>query len=112
MVMARAQGFRTWLIQRLSAVYMVAYMMFFLMKLIVETPLGYMEWRRFIAEPFMSVATLLLFFLLLMHAWVGMRDVAMDYLHDFKLRFTVLSFIATGLLGMGAWVLLVLMRVS
>jgi succinate dehydrogenase / fumarate reductase membrane anchor subunit len=112
MVMARAQGLRAWMMQRLSAVYMVAYLMFFLLSVIVKPPHGYPEWRSFITAPFMSVATLLLFSFLLMHAWVGMRDVVMDYVHDFKVRFTILSFIAAGLLAMAAWVLLVLTRAS
>jgi succinate dehydrogenase hydrophobic anchor subunit len=36
----------------------------------------------------------------------------MDYLHSFRLRLTVLSLIAMGLLAMGAWSLLVLVGVT
>ena len=61
-------------------------------------------------SPLMSISTLLLFAFLLVHAWVGMRDVAMDYLHSFKVRLTVLTLIAAVLIAMGAWLLLVMMR--
>ncbi len=108
--MARALGLKAWLIQRLSAVYMLVYLIFFLLSLIVKTPQGFPEWRGFMTAPAMSVATFLLFLLLLVHAWVGMRDVAMDYVRPFKARFTVLTLIALGLIAMGAWVLLVLAR--
>lgn len=112
MVMARAQGLKAWMIQRLSALYMLCYLVFLLLSLIVRTPHGYPEWRGFITSPLMSGATLLLFALLLLHAWVGMRDVVMDYVHDFKVRFMVLSLIAGGLMAMGAWALLVLTRIG
>ncbi len=108
--MARAHGLRAWLIQRLSAVYMVMYLIFFLLSLIAQTPQGFSGWRGFMTAPLMSTATFLLFLLLLTHAWVGMRDVVMDYVHSFKLRFTVLTLIAGGLIAMGAWLLQVLVR--
>lgn len=106
--MTRAQGLRAWLVQRLSAVYMVVYLIFFLLSLIAVTPHGYEEWRAFMTAPLMSAATLLLFLLLLAHAWVGMRDVVMDYVHPFQLRFTVLTLIAGGLIAMGMWLLRIL----
>jgi succinate dehydrogenase / fumarate reductase membrane anchor subunit len=111
-VMARAHGMRAWLIQRLSAVYMAGYLVFFLLSLIARPPHGFEAWRGFMTTPLMSIATLLLFLLLLVHAWVGLRDVVMDYVHPFKLRFTVLSLIAGGLIAMGAWVLEVLVRAA
>lgn len=110
MVVTRAHGLKAWLVQRVSAVYMAAYPVFFLLRLIVQTPHGYAEWRGFMTAPSMSVPTLLLFSFLLMHAWVGMRDVAMDYLHSFKWRLTALTLIAGGLAAMGAWLLLVMVR--
>lgn len=112
MVMARSHGVKAWLIQRLSAVYMAAYVVFFLFSLIIHAPHGFAEWHGFMTTPFMSVPTFLLFLSLLVHAWVGMRDVVMDYLHPYRLRFTALSLIAGGLIAMGAWLLLVLVRAS
>jgi succinate dehydrogenase / fumarate reductase membrane anchor subunit len=110
--MAKAQGLIAWLLQRLSAVYMAMYLIFFLLYLIAKSPHGYPEWRGFMTAPVMSVATLLLFLSLLAHAWVGLRDVVMDYVHDFKMRFTVLTLLAGGLIAMGAWLLLILVRAS
>jgi len=110
MVITRAHGLKTWLAQRFSAVYMTAYLLLFLFRLGVQTPHGFSEWRGFMTSPLMSISTLLLFAFLLIHAWVGMRDIAMDYLHSFKVRLTVLSLIAAGLIAMGAWLLLVLAR--
>lgn len=110
MVITRAHGLKAWLVQRFSAVYMAAYLIFFLIRLNAEVPHGFSQWRDFMTSPLMSIATLLLFGFLLIHAWVGLRDVAMDYLHSFRLRITVLSLIAAALIAMGAWLLLVLAR--
>jgi succinate dehydrogenase membrane anchor subunit len=106
----RAQGLKAWLAQRFTAVYMAAYLLLFLFRLNFQAPHGFPEWRGFMTSPLMSISTLLLFAFMLVHAWVGMRDVAMDYLHSFKVRLTVLSLIAVGLIAMGAWLLLVLAR--
>jgi len=108
--MVRAQGLRAWLLQRFSAVYMALYLFFFLMSLIAQKPQGYEAWRAFMTAPVMSVATFLLFAMMLGHAWVGIRDVAIDYVHSFRARFAVLAVIALVLIAMGAWVLLVLAR--
>ena len=108
--MTHAHGLKAWLLQRLSAVYMAVYLIFFLMRLSARAPHGFLEWRGFMTSPAMSISTLLLFGFLLIHAWVGMRDIAMDYLHSFKLRLTVLCVIAAVLTAMGAWLLLVLAR--
>lgn len=108
--MTRAYGLKAWLAQRFSAVYMAAYLLFFLFRLSAVTPHGFSAWRAFMTSPLMSVSTLLMFGFLLVHAWVGMRDVAMDYLHSFKVRLTVLSLIAACLIAMGTWLLLVIAR--
>lgn len=104
-MIARAQGLKAWLIQRLSAVYMVLYFLYFGFHMLTSPPRAYLEWKSFIAAPAMSVATLLLFGLLLLHAWVGMRDVVMDYVHSYTTRLAVLVVIAVVLLSMGVWVL-------
>jgi len=111
-VMTRSHGLKAWLIQRVSAVYMAVYPIYFLLRLTMQAPHGFAEWRGFMTTSSMSAPTLLLFAFLLLHAWVGMRDVVMDYVHSFKWRLTVLSLIAGGLIAMGAWLLVVLVRVS
>jgi len=107
-VIARSAGLKAWLIQRLSAVYMVLYLMYFGVHMLTSPPHAYLDWKTFIAAPAMSVATLLLFGLLLLHAWVGMRDVIMDYVHAYAVRLTVLVAIAAALLAMGVWVVQVI----
>lgn len=107
-MIARASGLKAWLIQRLSAVYMVLYLAYFAFHMLVSPPLDYIGWKAFIAAPGMSVATLLLFGLLLLHAWVGMRDVVMDYVHAYATRLALLIAVAGVLTVMGVWVVQIL----
>lgn len=54
--------------------------------------------------PSVSIATLVFFGALLLHAWVGIRDVVMDYVHTLALRVFALALLGFGLLAMAAWV--------
>jgi succinate dehydrogenase / fumarate reductase membrane anchor subunit len=40
---------------------------------------------------------------LLIHAWVGIRDVLIDYVHPIMARVTLLSLFAIGFVGCGLW---------
>ena len=105
----RASGFRAWLLQRLSAVYLAVYFVYFLLVLLIAPPVDYAQWQGWIMSPLMALATSIFFLALLMHAWVGMRDVLIDYVHPFALRFVLLTGLALALLTMGLWVLKVLL---
>lgn len=107
--MSRAlQGLRSWLLQRLTAVYLLLYLVFFLIHLLIGHGGGYEAWRGWLARPVTAVATVLFFTALLFHAWIGLRDVVMDYVHPFAWRLSLLALIGTGLLSMGLWVLLIM----
>lgn len=110
-MIARSHGLKAWLIQRLSAVYMVLYLVVAGVYLLASPPQGYDEWRAFAAHPVTGVATLLLFGMVLLHAWVGMRDVVMDYVHVYAARFMLLVLIAGILVATGVWVVNVFVRI-
>lgn len=105
----RASGFRAWLLQRLSAVYMALFIGMFVLHLALAAPGSYQEWRDWMALPFVVVTTSLFFAALLIHAWVGLRDVIMDYVRPLGVRFVLLALVAAALLAMGLWVLRILM---
>jgi succinate dehydrogenase / fumarate reductase membrane anchor subunit len=39
----------------------------------------------------------------LMHAWIGVRDVLIDYIHPIAIRATALGLVALSLVAMGLW---------
>lgn len=104
----RAQGLRAWLWQRLSAVYMLAYLVYAGISLGYHPPQSYPEWRGWMADPLAGLATALFFAALLLHAWVGTRDVIIDYVGALAARLALLTLAGLGLAGAGLWVLKIL----
>ena len=60
----------------------------------------------------MIIATALFIVAVLVHGWVGMRDVVLDYVHAISLRLTILSLIGLTLISCGLWALRVLLQAS
>ena len=101
----KASGFRAWLIQRVSAIYLAVYFIYLVIHFSISPPSEYTQWRLWLADPMVSISMAIFFVALLMHAWIGVRDVVIDYLHSLLLRLTVLTGIAILLVGCGFLVL-------
>lgn len=79
-------GMRLWLSQRLSALFMAAYIVLLIIILLALQPNNHAAWRALFATFWMRVATWLFFLSLFMHAWLGVSDVFKDYIFNLKLR--------------------------
>ncbi len=79
-------GMRLWLSQRLTAVSMAIYVLFFIAMLIVQQPAGYKAWHTFVSPAWFRLITFLFFLSLFTHAWLGVRDVLRDYIFNPNLR--------------------------
>lgn len=101
-------GLRAWLVQRISAVYMLLFLVFLLGHLLLDPPGSHAAWRSWVLGPAVSVAVSLFFLVLLLHAWVGLRDVILDYAGAPAVRVGMLASLALALAGAGFWVLLIL----
>jgi succinate dehydrogenase / fumarate reductase membrane anchor subunit len=82
-------GLRDWLAQRITAVIMAVYSVIALVVLLSGVPLTYAVWKDLFAQGWMRVATLLFMASLAWHAWVGVRDILMDYIKPAGLRLTL-----------------------
>jgi succinate dehydrogenase / fumarate reductase, membrane anchor subunit len=107
-VKAVASGVRAWLLQRFTAVYMLVFLAFALACFVVDPPSSFEAWRRWVGADTMRIAIVVFFAALLLHAWVGLRDVVMDYVHPLAIRISVLALVAAGLAALAVWVVLVL----
>ena len=96
-------GLRDWLLQRLTAVVMALYTLGFAACLLVGPPATYADWRTLFAGPFVRLATLFFVAALLYHAWVGMRDIVMDYVKPMGLRLGLQAVIGSVLLFYLIW---------
>jgi len=79
-------GLRDWLAQRITAVIMALYSAIVLVVLVRRAPLTFESWKALFAQGWMRVATLLFAVSLAWHAWVGVRDILMDYVKPTGLR--------------------------
>ena len=96
-------GWRDWLIQRVTAVVMLLYTLFFLAVLIAIPQLDYERWRALWSLAVMRYATIFFVVAALMHAWVGVRNIMMDYVKDTGLRLMLYVLVILTLIGYAAW---------
>lgn len=102
-------GLRAWLVQRASAVYMLLFILFLLFHFLLDPPHSYLAWHGWMMSPGVSIATFVFFAALLLHAWVGVRDVLMDYVHPLALRVSALALLGVGLMAIAVWVMRILL---
>jgi succinate dehydrogenase / fumarate reductase membrane anchor subunit len=96
-------GSRDWLLQRLTAVVMALYTLGFLVCVVSHAPATQEDWRAVFSGQFVRAATMLFFLALLYHAWVGMRDIFMDYVKPTGLRLALEAGVALVLLVYLIW---------
>lgn len=99
----KASGLKAWAIQRLTAIYVGLFSLYLLLVLLFAAPADYADWKDWVGGPLVSVAMLLFVVSVLMHAWVGVRDVLIDYVHPIAIRAALLGVIALALVAMGLW---------
>ena len=104
-------GLRDWLGQRITAIALVLYTLYLLFAVLAVPELSYSTWYQLFLSPFMRVATLLAMLALIYHAWVGIRDVLMDYITAAVwLRLVLQIFTIVWLVGCAGWAIQVLWR--
>lgn len=101
----RATGLRAWFLQRATAIYLLFFIVILLQHLIVNPPQDFGAWQGWVAQPLIGLGLLLFFASLLLHAWVGFRDVLIDYVHPTAIRITLLTLLGFVLFGCALWVL-------
>ena len=104
-------GLRDWLSQRVTAVLMALYTAVLLVQLLFAPgPLGYDAWAGIFSAQWMKVLTFVVFIALGWHAWVGMRDIWMDYIRPVALRLVLQVATLVWLVGCMGWAVQVLWR--
>lgn len=105
-------GLRDWLLQRLTAVYLGGFLVFLLVHFLLQPQHSFQQWHDWVTHPVMIIAIALFIMAVLVHGWVGMRDVVLDYVHTISLRLTILSLTGLILISCGLWALRVLLQAS
>jgi len=96
-------GWLDWLAQRITAVIMIAYTLLLLGIVLYRGGMDYAGWQALFASTVFRVATLLFALSLLWHAWIGARDIWMDYIKPTALRLGLEVLTVLALIGYACW---------
>jgi succinate dehydrogenase / fumarate reductase, membrane anchor subunit len=104
-------GLRDWLSQRITAALMALFTAVLVLQLLFGGPLGYERWAGIFATQWMKVLTFVTIIALALHAWVGMRDIWMDYIKPVGIRLLLQVVTIVWLVGCAGWAVQVLWKV-
>lgn len=101
-------GLRDWLVQRLSAAVMAAYVLFIAGWALYRAPVGYAAWTSLFASDAVRAFTVLTLLAMFFHAWVGVRDIVMDYIKPAGLRLAIYAVVILALILYAIWAVQIL----
>jgi succinate dehydrogenase membrane anchor subunit len=82
-------GMRDWLVQRVTAAVMAVYVLVVAGYLLRQPAFGYDVWLELFSGNIMRSFSLLFLLSLFYHAWIGVRDIVMDYVKPAGIRLLV-----------------------
>ncbi len=98
-------GLKDWIVQRVSAVLMALYTALLVAIALWNGGVDYALWKALFANAAFKLASFLFMVALLYHAWVGVRDLFMDYIKPFALRLTLEAATVVVLVAYLGWTL-------
>jgi len=110
LVVGAHYGLADWLSQRITAVVLALFTLVLVVQVLFGGPLGYDRWAGIFSQQWMKVLTFVTIVALLYHAWVGVRNVWMDYVQPVAVRLTLQAFTIVWLVGCAGWAVQVLWR--
>jgi len=106
------QGLRPWIIQRISAAFIALFVVYFAFSIYHFEQFDFATWYLWLAWPAHNIAMGLFIIAVLWHAWIGIRDVILDYVHPVVLRMLLFTVVMSVLIGSGLWGLRALFLVA
>jgi succinate dehydrogenase / fumarate reductase membrane anchor subunit len=111
LVVGAHYGLKDWLSQRVTAALMALFTIVLLAQvLFTKGPIGYDKWAGIFSAQWMKVLTFVVIVSLAWHAWVGIRDIWMDYIKPVGVRLALHLFSIVWLVGCAGWAVQVLWR--
>jgi succinate dehydrogenase / fumarate reductase membrane anchor subunit len=110
LVVGAHYGFASWLAQRVTGVAMALFTIVLVVQLLLPGPLSYERWAGIFSAQWMKVLTFTVIVSLAYHAWVGMRDIWMDYVKPMGIRLALHVLTILWLVGCAGWAVQVLWR--
>jgi succinate dehydrogenase / fumarate reductase, membrane anchor subunit len=111
LVVGAHYGLVDWLAQRVTGAVMAIFTLIVLAQVLFTSgPIGYDKWAGIYSSQWMKVLTFVVILALAYHAWVGMRDIWMDYVKPVGARLTLHLLTIVWLVGCAGWAVQVLWR--
>ena len=96
-------GLRDWLMQRITAVVIALYLLLLLGLLLFKPGMNLDAWQALFSRTWFKLVTFTTLISVFLHAWVGMRDIIMDYIRPTGIRLTLEVLVAASLVLYTGW---------
>jgi succinate dehydrogenase / fumarate reductase membrane anchor subunit len=103
-------GLQDWLLQRLTALVLIAYILFLATYLCRHSPVDYQVWQTLFESIGMQIATFIVLLSLSIHTWLGLWMIVTDYIKPRALRLVVTSILVLVMLSYLIWGITILWR--
>lgn len=103
-------GLKDWLAQRITAIVLAVYSLILFFVWAGSGDLDYTGWSAMFGSTWMKVLTLMAVIALAWHAWLGMRDIFMDYIKPTWIRLSLQVATIIALVGYAVWTVTILWR--
>lgn len=103
-------GLTDWIAQRATALVMAVYTVIIGAALLIVRPASFEAWQGLFAIGFIKFVTFLFFLSLFYHAWIGIRDIWMDYVKPTGIRLTLHVLTILALVGYTGWAASIIWR--
>ena len=104
-------GLKDWLAQRITAVILASYAIILTITFFLSGNNGFLRWSTIFQIFWVKIATLLATVAICYHAWVGVRDIWMDYIKPVSVRLALQIFTIVWLLICGIWVFEIMWKI-
>ena len=96
-------GLGGWLMQRITAIAIGLYVILLLGILLLTPGIDLAHWQAIFRGNAFRIATFVALAATFLHAWVGMRDVIMDYIRPTGIRLTLEVVVILALVAYAGW---------
>jgi succinate dehydrogenase / fumarate reductase, membrane anchor subunit len=111
LVVGAHYGMRDWLAQRVTAIIMAIYTVVLLVSFLTGKNFTYEGWAGVFAHQWFKLFSAVTFLGLFYHAWVGVRDIWMDYVKNIGVRLVLIVLTIVWLLGCAVYAVQILWSV-
>jgi len=110
-VRQRLHGLNGWIWQRITAGIMALYSIIMAVRAGLNAPFTAASWKAFFTPSIFKLLTLLFVLSLLYHAWLGVKEILMDYVHNKKIAAVLEAVVTLAVAGYACWTMVIVWNV-